>query len=416
MSAGNNLKTLIFLTSSYPYLPGEQFIEDEIRYWAIERSFKTVVVPLTISGQAREIPESIDVNLLLANSNKLWLKLISLVCALFSFIFWKEVVYIFKNKGIIWQCYWDALRELGHVLRIRKVLAEICNNLKSVEVAYCYWNSLQCYAAVMLKKERLIEKVITRAHGFDLYEERRKYNYMPLKRQFIPGMDVVLTVASSAKLYFENNYLTSPSKVRVSRLGVPISEFTSKCSESTVLSIISLSYCITLKRVDKIIDALGVASELLNNKQKIIWTHIGDGPLYEELKNYAEKNLSPLGVEWRMLGSMPNSMVKEIFKTNSFDILLNVSDYEGVPVSIMEAMSYGIPVIAPNVGGIAEIVSSNHGFLLPQMPTVQTIAEAIVFMSSQCKEESVRARAKSKIIDLYSADKNYRSLIELIKS
>lgn len=44
-----------------------------------------------------------------------------------------------------------------------------------------------------------------------------------------------------------------------------------------------------------------------------------------------------------------------------------MSDSEGIPVSIMEAMSFGIPVIARNVGGMSEIVNEENGLLLEMM-------------------------------------------------
>ena len=43
---------------------------------------------------------------------------------------------------------------------------------------------------------------------------------------------------------------------------------------------------------------------------------------------------------------------------------MNVSESEGIPVSIMEASSFGIPVIATNVGGVGEIVENGYNGLL----------------------------------------------------
>ncbi|NMC40567.1 MAG: glycosyltransferase, partial [Bacteroidales bacterium] len=44
---------------------------------------------------------------------------------------------------------------------------------------------------------------------------------------------------------------------------------------------------------------------------------------------------------------------------------INVSSSEGVPVSVMEALSFGIPVIATDAGGTSEIVNNTNGRLIP---------------------------------------------------
>ncbi|WP_180272189.1 glycosyltransferase [Actinomyces ruminis] len=59
-------------------------------------------------------------------------------------------------------------------------------------------------------------------------------------------------------------------------------------------------------------------------------------------------------------------------------LLVNVSASEGVPVSIMEALSAGIPVVATDVGGTGELVrTGSNGILLPADPTPQQVRDAI---------------------------------------
>lgn len=49
---------------------------------------------------------------------------------------------------------------------------------------------------------------------------------------------------------------------------------------------------------------------------------------------------------------------------NSIDWFISLSSSEGLPISICEALSYGVPVIATDVGGVSEVVTSDVGILL----------------------------------------------------
>ena len=51
------------------------------------------------------------------------------------------------------------------------------------------------------------------------------------------------------------------------------------------------------------------------------------------------------------MGYVANTKVQELYSSRKFNLLVNVSETEGIPVSIMEAMSYRLPIIATNVGG-----------------------------------------------------------------
>ena len=73
------------------------------------------------------------------------------------------------------------------------------------------------------------------------------------------------------------------------------------------------------------------------------------------------------------LGNIPNASRYCRFA----DLFMLPSWYEGLPMSILEAMSYGIPVVASNVGGIGEVVENGkNGFCVEN--TVEAFKEAIL--------------------------------------
>ena len=60
----------------------------------------------------------------------------------------------------------------------------------------------------------------------------------------------------------------------------------------------------------------------------------------------------------------------------SLDLYLNTSLHEGIPLSILEAMACGKPVVAPKVGGIPEIISHEENGVLIEAREPKKIADS----------------------------------------
>ena len=90
------------------------------------------------------------------------------------------------------------------------------------------------------------------------------------------------------------------------------------------------------------------------------------------------------------------------------DMFINVSANEGVPVSIMEAISYDIPVVATNVGGTSEVVTPETGLLLSSNPSPKEIKEAML------KINTLNLSPREFWARNYNADVNYRSFAQML--
>ena len=99
------------------------------------------------------------------------------------------------------------------------------------------------------------------------------------------------------------------------------------------------------------------------------------------------------------------------------DIFINLSTTEGLPVSIMEAMSYGIPVIATNVGGTSEIVDNESGILIDIDFTNELLCDIIckINFMDQSKKDEMRKKALNKWKYEFQAEKNYTEFYNRIK-
>ena len=117
------------------------------------------------------------------------------------------------------------------------------------------------------------------------------------------------------------------------------------------------------------------------------------------------------------MGRRDNKEIYTYYTEHRPDLFINVSSSEGVPVSIMEAMSFGIPVIATNVGGNGEIVNNENGCLLSHSPSATEIAVAINQFTELSSAQLMERRKHS--FDTwnleYNAEVNYAKFIIFIK-
>lgn len=411
------MKSLLILTESFPYEGGEQFIESEISYWGKTFFDKVYLSPNSAnSDNIRFYPGEITLypkN----NISKLYI-IYFIISAIFSSIFCKEFNYFRNEKKISVRNIASALKFIAQVKIKKKQLLNIIENIPGGISVYSYWNDIDFYAACELKKEGKVLKVFSRAHGYDCYEERRINSYMPLKRQYNNIADKVFLISNLAKKYYKDAYNYCESKLDISRLGVsiPTNQEQKYNLDKKKIRVLSISNCVPIKRIDKIIKVLTHLS--IKEKICVEWLHIGGGFLLESLKKQAQDNCRIEGndlFKYEFRGFLPNNKVQEILLNQKFDLFINTSESEGVPVSIMEAMSYSIPVIAPDVGGISEIVNSKNGVLLTSNPSLEEIENSIkkIYYSPCYLEYRINAFLMAK--SNFNADINYKDFVEKIK-
>lgn len=401
---------IAILTNAYPYLPGEQFIEDEIGYWAAHDDISVTLLPALAAGKPRPVPARVAVGLDMAGTigaGRLWFMLVALCSA----IFWRELGYLRQSRKIHPR---TVARALLHTSKALEQAAQLQRHAKAhgrIDVAYCYWNDTQACAAVLARETGAVRKVVSRVHGFDLYEARRDHGYMPLKRQFIAAFDAIFALSHEARSYLQRTYGAPPENIRISPLGVPLAGALARPSCAGFLHVVSVSSCLRVKRLDRMVDALRLLADRHRNI-RMTWTHVGGGPLLEETMALARLKLAGLdNLDFRFTGELPHHAVKARYLDAPVDMLVNTSESEGVPVSIMEAMSAGVPVVAPDVGGISSLVSGRCGVLLSPHPDAREIADAMDRVAFADGHDRLRANARQAIEAGFDAARNYRDFV-----
>lgn len=242
-------------------------------------------------------------------------------------------------------------------------------------VIYSYWFFDNAYFALKLcQKYQLTDAVcVSRAHGYDLYEYRNRFDYIPLRRYVLEQMDRVYACSDDGRQYLARRYPQYADKITTAFLGC--ADYGEQPCRHTknALKLISCSSVIPLKRVSRIAQC---AALLAKSGVRVEWTHVGGGELLGELRAFAEKPHENLKVV--LTGAIPNRQLMELYRSGYFDVFVNVSETEGLPISIMEAISFGIPVIATDVGGSSEIVShGENGLLIEKNFSDRTLVDAL---------------------------------------
>ncbi|WP_227429823.1 glycosyltransferase [Psychrobacter sp. I-STPA6b] len=402
---------VFLITEKYPYDGGEQFIETEVLYYSQFYNIDLIILPLNNAKKIRFYPQGVVLDNHICNKRKNIKKYIA--CLLINKAFYKELLNIksgFFNfkiaKSII-----SSVCSFIYYKRLFRYLFGVKYKISEKDLVYTYWNTEANYALQSLKNKYHF-KLISRIHRADLYENRSPLNYMPLKRQFVENIDRVFVITQSAIEYLTETYGFSIDKLYLSRLGVIDKCIKCQPSEAIEYRIVSCSYLLPVKRVDKIIKALFILSKKYPYIE-ISWFHIGDGPLMSELLSLAELNLDKLdNISYQFLGMLENKQVYELYQNHRFDVFINVSESEGVPVSIMEAMSCSIPIIAPDIGGIKDMVEDGkNGVLLSEGCTVEEITLALSKINF-FKDKKTRNFSYQKYKEKFDADKNYINFIE----
>jgi glycosyltransferase involved in cell wall biosynthesis len=137
-------------------------------------------------------------------------------------------------------------------------------------------------------------------------------------------------------------------------------------------------------------------AELLKNESNIQFLLAGDGPLASELRQKVEEQqLNNV----MFMGHVENMATFY----EQIDLFMNTSLHEGIPMTILEAMGRGIPVIAPRVGGIPEIIDNGvEGFTIPTREA-KDFAEMCLNLSQDPGEYNTMSfAAKKKIEEQFS--------------
>ncbi len=403
------MKLLVLLTASFPYDSGEEFLINEINY--ISGFDKVLVCPYNLkvgSVVTKPLPPGVECIPLKRTDRgrKAYAKL------MFQ-------PYILSEIGMLFQTGRFSSGRVHEELFFMKHAAEIYDALKQIHMLYqadevciySYWFYDAAAAGTLLKKDLTARGVkvtqISRAHGFDIHQERSKYSYLPMRSYLLSHVDGLYPCSQNGVDTVIRQYPQYEDKIHCAFLGT--ADHGEKYGSRKSFHILSCSSMLPVKRLHLIAEALSKADF------EIQWTHIGGGPLTDEIKNMAAK--LPDCVKTEFTGQMDNTAIMKYYQSTDISAFVNVSSSEGISVSIMEACSFGIPIVATDVGGTCEaVIDGKNGFLLPADFSPDELLSKLRALKelSDAEYASLCENARSIWAEKFSAQKNYKNFYEEI--
>jgi colanic acid/amylovoran biosynthesis glycosyltransferase len=372
---------LVLFTKSYPYdIAAEQtFLGHEIPH--LVRSFdRVIVVPRMIKGNLLTVPSSVEIENGLA-------------------AFYRE------NAGIVS----TTLNALGSPYFYQELRSKLHLLLQPFKLA----------KLVLFSGRAAL--VVEWANGWlgnhpELYEEEYFPYYWPLRRETLAIMDKLFLASYDGRDYFRNRYPEFNDLFETAHLGTEDPGFISNASTDNVFRIVSCAHILPLKRIDLLCEGIAHAAKV-RPEQKFEWHHFGEGKDRQVLQR-ALTTLFPPNAKGNFHGYVPNRDIMNHYREKPVDVFVNLSTTEGgAPVSIQEAISCGVPVIATNVGGNPDIVSERNGILLSPNPTLEEVADTLLKMV-EAPEMAHRMRKESRLVweESYNADVNFQAFAEKLKA
>jgi len=335
--------------------------------------------------------------------------LINSITVLFDTQLYKEINILLKKRTKVIPRIINLFVYLSRAHHEARVIDRNMKNEDKKDIMlYSYRFEYQPYVALLLKRKWKTDNIIvSRAHGYDLYEERHKNNYIPLRKYILNNVDCVFPCSKNGVNYIKEKYGTCRCKVSESYLGT-VNHYETEYKDDDTFKIVSCSNVVKVKRIEKIIGALSLIKDI-----NISWTHYGDGSLLNEMKKLASEKLKD-NIQFTFTGNVSNSDLLKEYSQNNYNLFINTSSSEGLPVSIMEAISFGIPCLATDVGGTNEIINETNGILINSDVSDEKIAEEIrkVYLLEKENYLILRRNARYYWDCNFNAEKNYKSFIQ----
>lgn len=298
----------------------------------------------------------------------------------FFFAYIRILFYIFFKKPNIVHIH---MSYKGSFTRA-KMIHDLCDFFRIKVVVHLHGSEFKSwYDSCDIKKQQKIKKFI-----------KRSYKFIVLGNEW---KERVINIEPSVKIVVVNNTVSIPK------------ENTSYSIEK--IKFLFLGVLIKRKGVHDLLSAISdIPKEYLKNTEFII---AGSGEEEKSLKEYVEINRLKNYIKF--VGWTENEKKVELLK--ECQCLVLPSYNEGLPMAILEALSYGVPIISTKVGDIPEAVINNYNGFLFDSGDIDALRKILLCFINMNEEQWIQMSQNSKriVLEKFSSQNYFEKFAEIYK-
>jgi colanic acid/amylovoran biosynthesis glycosyltransferase len=413
------MKELILITKSYPFGNKETYVHNEMPF-LLEKFDRITIVPIDYYGDGSDLNCTWDTN--------------RVSCFLVNGIQKDRALGYTIRKNF--RCALSIIEEIfagrdgwNHIrhFRFAHTYSKICyDQAKAIhdaiikrgseQVIYSYWFHKSALVTAFMKRYYGVEApIVSRAHSSDLYHrdwnqfiQLEKEPFMPMEWYKVRWCDRIFSITEHGSRHFKSIFPRFSEKFEVARLGVKANDKLNLLSHENIFRMVS---CSGITRNKRIIRLPAIVSALRD--YPIEWVHIGSS--WKENVQSLMNEIDRLGISDKVVlkGQMTQDEIRAYYESEPINLFINISRAEGLPVSIMEAFSFGIPAVATACVGSPEIVDDSCGSVIPVDFTDQELVDSILpLINSSELQMAKRKGALTRFNKEYLADTNYTQFTE----
>lgn len=237
-------------------------------------------------------------------------------------------------------------------------------------------------------------------HAYDIYFNNKWFKFL------VKNSNGSYSISEYNMNYVKSKYKIS-EKVELSRLGVFKPDFVERTEikQNHKFTIGLLSWFVEKKGIIYLLKAMNKLKQLSDFSFELVIA--GDGPLKDNYEKYIYEN--DLQKNIKFIGKIKKDQKDAFFKSLDVFVLPSISlenDMDGIPVVLMEAISYGVPIISTNVSGIPEIcIDGYNGYLIHEKNSDE-IYDAILKIKSNPDLRILFSKNAVKLSHEYDIERN----------